>query len=566
MTSINRRQALFLGLGGLSAVALPVLHLNRARAQGAHDMHNMHGAAPAQSSISGGGKLPHPTLLQADKNGQIALNIAKSRHSFAPSHSAASAGINGDYFGPVIRLNTGSTARFTVANTMDEPTTLHWHGLMIPSDMDGGPHNVIKAGEVWKPEFEIAQPASFNWFHAHMHHDTARQVHMGIAGFLHVSDGGDRERGLPDTFGTDDLFLAFQDRRVIDGDHVYAPDMMDLMHGFRGQYLTVNGAIAPVATVPQGIVRLRLLNASNARNYHFRFKDGRMMHVIASDSGFLAKPVAVDVVTIAPGERYEVLVDFSNGMSADFTSLPDDGSGRTPPVQDAQNAEYLMRFDVSDGLKTDVKKLVAALEQPAEADAAKAVRTRSFLFDENMAGNMPMMRNRMMGGQAGTAGQMDHSQMGHGQMGAASQMRGMMPNTMNGAMDHGAHGAREAGETGPVFTAATSGITMAIAGKAFDMDRVDVEAKQGSTEIWKLKAVEMGHPFHIHGANFRILSKNGEKAPDYQGAWKDTVLVDGEAELLVHFKAQGKRSHPFMFHCHVLEHEDVGMMGQFVTL
>lgn len=564
MKIINRRHALMFGLGGLSAVALPALHLNRASAQGAHDMHNM---APAAAKSATGMKLPHPALLQPDNSGLIKLKIAKGRHSFQAGSSAASAGINGNYFGPVVRLQNKSHVRFAVENAMDEVTTLHWHGLMIPSDMDGGPHNVINPGATWQPEFDINQPASFNWFHPHTHMDTARQAHMGAAGLLHVSDGGDRERGLPDTFGSDDLFLAFQDRRVIDGDNVYAPDFMDLMHGFRGQYLTVNGAIAPIATVPQSIVRLRLLNASNSRNYHFHFSDGRMMHAIASDGGFLAKPVAVNILTIAPGERYEVLVDFSDGMATDFTSLPDDGSGRTPQLRDAQSLEHLMRFEVSDGLKADVMKLVSALEEPAAADPAKSVKTRSFIFDENMAGNMAMMRKKMMGGESSPMGQMDHSKMDHSQMGQMQMPQpSKMQEMMSGAMDHGEHSARTADQMGPSLTAATSGITMSIAGKPFDMSRVDVEAKLGSMEIWKLKAFEMGHPFHIHGANFRLLSKNGQAAPDYQKGWKDTVLVDGEAELLVHFKAEGKRSHPFMFHCHVLEHEDVGMMGQFVTV
>ncbi|MBX8782322.1 multicopper oxidase CueO [Ochrobactrum sp. GRS2] len=564
MKTLNRRQAMLFGLGGLSAAALPALHLNRASAQGAHDMHNM---AAAASAAPTGVKLPHPALLQPDNSGLVKLKIAKGRHSFQAGSSAASAGINGNYFGPVLRLQNKSHVRFAIENAMDEVTTLHWHGLMIPSDMDGGPHNVINAGAIWQPEFDINQPASFNWFHPHTHMETARQAHMGAAGMLHVSDGGDRERGLPDTFGTDDLFLVFQDRRVIDGDNVYAPDFMDLMHGFRGQYFTVNGAIAPVATVPQSIVRLRLLNASNSRNYHFHFSDGRMMHAIASDGGFLAKPAAVDILTIAPGERYEVLVDFSNGMAADFTSLPDDGSGRTPKLGDAQSLEHLMRFEVSDGLKADVMKLVSALEEPAAADPAKSVKTRSFVFDENMAGNMAMMRKKMMGGESSPMGQMDHSKMDHSQMGQMQMPQlSKMQEMMSGAMDHGEHSARTADQMGPSLTAATSGITMSIADKPFDMGRVDVEAKLGSMEIWKLKAVEMGHPFHIHGANFRVLSKNGQAAPDYQAGWKDTVLVDGEAELLVHFKAEGKRSHPFMFHCHVLEHEDVGMMGQFITV
>jgi blue copper oxidase len=107
---------------------------------------------------------------------------------------------------------------------------------------------------------------------------------------------------------------------------------------------------------------------------------------------------------------------------------------------------------------------------------------------------------------------------------------------------------------------------MAIAGEPFDMKRVDVEAKMGSWEIWELTTKEMAHPFHIHGASFRILTLNGKAPPAHQSGWKDTALIDGKAELLVHFDREAVPSHPFMFHCHVLEHEDVGMMGQFVTV
>lgn len=554
MTIFNRRQSLLLGLGGLSALAIPALHLNRANAQNTHDMHNMHSAS---ATSTGAVKLPHPTLLKPDNNGLITLKVAKGRHSFQTGTNAASAGINGSYFGPVVRLQNKSHVRFHVENAMDEDTTLHWHGLMIPSDMDGGPHNVVAAGGTWQPEFDVNQPASFNWFHSHLHSQTARQAHMGIAGLLHVSDGGDRERGLPDTFGVDDLFIALQDRRVIDGDEVYAPNFMDLMHGFRGQYLTVNGAIAPVATVPKGIVRLRLLNASNARNYHFHLTDSRMLHVIASDGGFIAKPVGVDVLTIAPGERYEVLVDFTNGMAADLVSLTDDGSGRTPKIRDAQNFEHLMRFVVSDGLPTDVKKVVTTLESPDKAERSQAVKTRSFIFDENMAGNMAMMQKTMMsGGMKMPMQNMDHSTMDHSKMSAEppAKMSAEPPAKMGSEPQ------------APVMSAATSGITMAIADQTFDMNRVDVEAKLGSMEVWKLKAQEMGHPFHIHGANFRILTKNGQAVGAHESGWKDVALIDNEAELLVHFKAEAKRSHPFMFHCHVLEHEDAGMMGQFVTI
>ena len=147
--------------------------------------------------------------------------------------------------GPVVRVRNGDTIPFRVDNRLDEETTLHWHGMLVPSHVDGGPHNTIKPGAVWSPEITIKQPASTNWFHPHPHGNTAPQVYSGLAGMMIVTDGGDRDRGLPETYGVDDLPIVLQDKRFNrDGDIVYQPDMMDMMHGFQGDTLVVNGAIA----------------------------------------------------------------------------------------------------------------------------------------------------------------------------------------------------------------------------------------------------------------------------------------------------------------------------------
>ena len=92
----------------------------------------------------------------------------------------------------------------------------------------------------------------------------------------------------------DDLPIVLQDKRFgRNGEVVYQPDMMDIMHGFQGDTLIVNGVVGPVASVPAGFVRLRLLNAANARNFDLRFTDRRPFFVIASDGGYLSQPVEV---------------------------------------------------------------------------------------------------------------------------------------------------------------------------------------------------------------------------------------------------------------------------------
>ena len=102
-----------------------------------------------------------------------------------------------------------------------------------------------------------------------------------------------------------------------------------------------------------------------------------------------------------------------------------------------------------------------------------------------------------------------------------------------------------------------------INGKAHDPSRIDVETRLGTTEIWQIVSVGMPHPFHIHGALFRVLTLDGAPPPPHLAGWKDVILVEDTAELLVSFTQPADREHPFMYHCHILEHEDAGMMGQY---
>ena len=119
-----------------------------------------------------------------------------------------------------------------------------------------------------------------------------------------VDDGSDARLGLPRTFGVDDVPLILQDRTFdSDGSIEYDSktlDALDIAYGARGDTVIVNGAVTPVAKVPPGVVRLRLLNAANAQNFELRFSDQRAFHVIASDGGFLSAPVAVQQLTISP--------------------------------------------------------------------------------------------------------------------------------------------------------------------------------------------------------------------------------------------------------------------------
>jgi blue copper oxidase len=102
-----------------------------------------------------------------------------------------------------------------------------------------------------------------------------------------------------------------------------------------------------------------------------------------------------------------------------------------------------------------------------------------------------------------------------------------------------------------------------INGQVHDPRRIDVETRLGTSEVWEIVSVGMPHPFHVHGAMFRVLTLDGKPPPEHLTGWKDVVLVEDKAELLVKFTKRATREYPFMYHCHILEHEDAGMMGQY---
>jgi FtsP/CotA-like multicopper oxidase with cupredoxin domain len=465
-----------------------------------------------------GPPLPLPELLDArSRNGAIDLIAAEGQRAFLPGRPTKTYGFSAPYLGPVVRLRSGDEVQFTVENRLDRDTTAHWHGVLVPAAVDGGPHVLIKPGAVWRPTLKIDQPETTAWYHPHPHGDTGRQVYMGLAGLMIIEDGTGERLGLPRSYGVDDLPIILQDRQIEqDGSLVYGSGGPTRMMGMRGDTLLVNGAIAPVAKPPRGLVRLRLLNAANARNFDLRFADGRTFHVIASDGGYLPAPVAMTSLVIAPSERFEILVDFSDGKAVVLETAPDDkmmrgmGGGMMGGMAESIGGP-LLRFEPGPALAGVTRTLPRTLVPLAAADPGRAIRRRSVSLDMGPS----MMRGQGAGG-----------------------------------------GMRMGGGMGP---------PLGINAQAYDMTRIDFAPKLGDTEIWEVTPNMMAHPFHVHGVIFRVLSIGGKAPAPHLAGGKDTILLDAPAELLMTFTQPAKRDFPFMFHCHILEHEDGGMMGQYVT-
>jgi blue copper oxidase len=455
--------------------------------------------------------LPIPTLIDAAKLGKaFNLKVMPGRHAFIEGKPTGTYGYSAPVLGPVIRVRRGDEVQVTVENALDTVTTVHWHGLLVPGYSDGGPQQLIQPGENWRPVLKINQPAATLWFHPHPHHDTARQIYMGLTGVIIVDDGSDARLNLPRTYGIDDFPVILQDRSFdADGSISYDNNdlnALDIAYGARGETIIVNGAIAPVAKVPAGLVRLRLLNAANAQNFDLRFNDRRTFHIIASDGGLLSAPVTVTQLMISPAERFEILVDFADGKPVALETGPDKEMGAFGRVAPDGSADYVavIRFEPTK-TKPLVKRVPNRLIEPATANAALAVRRRQFVLDSGLCAS------RQQAGQ--------HTDM-------------------------------------PAL--------IGINGRAFDPERIDVETKLGTTEIWEITSIGMAHPFHVHGALFRILSIEGQSPPAHVAGWKDTILVEDKAVLLVAFNQLATREHPFMYHCHILEHEDAGLMGQYI--
>ena len=425
-----------------------------------------------------------PVLLEPayDREGvaHYDLTIGKSRHDYGQAALTDTYSYNGmSVLGPTLRLRTGESVVISVTNELDEITTTHWHGADVPAEDDGGPHSLIEPGGTWVADFDVIQPAATLWYHPHAHGSTAEHVYRGAAGLIIIDDDNPDAAVLPATYGVDDIPVVIQDRDFTeDGQLDFAIDDGD--EGKLYGILTVNGTIDPYVEVPTGLVRLRLLNGSQARIYQLSV-EGANMTMIASDGGYLASPVELEQLVLAPGDRAEIIVNVGDESAA----LVDSTFGRVLELR--PNGEVSGAGPLPDKLAT--------IERIPESEI-----TVDRVF------HMHDMRNFWE------------------------------------------------------FDA-----TWAINGVQFDMSRIDFTARLGDTERWTLFSNDGQHVFHPHQVQFQILSINGEPPPPEESGWEDSVLVNSEREVVVavRFHSYAAEDMPYMFHCHILDHEDTGMMGQF---
>ncbi|WP_234096472.1 multicopper oxidase CueO [Citrobacter portucalensis] len=505
--------------------------------------------------------LPIPDLLTADASNRMQLVVQAGKSSFA-GKTATTWGYNGNLLGPAVKLNKGQSVTVDIHNQLAEETTLHWHGLEIPGEVDGGPQGIIPAGGKRSVTFTPDQRAATCWFHPHQHGKTGRQVAMGLAGLVLIEDEEIRKLMLPKQWGIDDVPVIIQDKQFsADGQVDYQLDIMTAAVGWFGDMLLTNGAIYPQHAAPRGWLRLRLLNGCNARSLNIAASDNRPLYVIASDGGLLAEPVKVTELPMLMGERFEVLVDVSDGKAFDLVTLPVSQMGMA--IAPFDKPHPVMR--VQPLLITASGTLPDSLTSMPSLPSLEGLTVRKLQL--SMDPMLDMMGMQMLmkkyGGQAMAGmdhgkmmGHMNNDNMGHGNMNHGNMNHGEMGNMQHGDMGNMKHGTFD-------FHNANR-----INGQAFDMNKPMFAAAKGQHERWVISGQGdmMLHPFHIHGTQFRILSENGKAPAAHRAGWKDTVRVEGGvSEVLVKFDHDAPKEHAYMAHCHLLEHEDTGMMLGFTV-
>ena len=458
-------------------------------------------------------------------------------------------GIPNSYLGPVIRVKTGTKLRVTMHNNLPQETVLHPHGLRVPQNCDGNPMNAVAPGKSSIYEFQVVNRAGPYWFHPHPMDYTPDQVYKGMAGAFYVWDD-DEEKAVPGaSTGANDIPVIIQDRNFDSRNQLlYQPNMM---WGFLGSRILVNGTLDARCALEPRSYRLRILNGSNARTYKLAWSNGMPLLVIGTDGGLLPAAVKRDYAVLAPGERLDVWADFSSlaGGTVTLKSLP---------------------FDA--GMMGMMGGMMGGSTSSGMGMMGGSTPGRG-MMNGSSTGGMGMGMMGMMGGGLAMGSALDILTVNVGKTTSASPVLGPFP-----ALPDHFDASNTANFNSPRPVVLSMGMMMSwlINGLQYDMTAVAEDEKvmvnQGTSwEISNLSPIP--HPLHLHNTQVQIIQRTPSPLASYAGVsagfvdsgCKDTVLVwPGEkVKIAMTF---GPETGMYMYHCHILEHEDMGMMRNVMVM
>jgi len=259
----------------------------------------------AQAARSGGTVTRYALHVPPFAAAQSVLTAAPGRVDLGGGRFSNALMYNGTLPGPTFVVPRGTPVAVTLRNQLTDPTTIHWHGLVVPTAADGQPQEAVAPGGSYLYSFTVNQRAALNFYHPHPHMMTGKQVYGGLAGAFVVRDDEEGALGLPG--GGYEVPLVVRDATFDSaGNLAYGGKAS----GFLGKVPVVNGTLSPYLAVDRGVYRFRVVNAATARIFRLTLSNGAPFTLIGNDGGLLAAPVTVTSVDMAPGERFDLLVDF----------------------------------------------------------------------------------------------------------------------------------------------------------------------------------------------------------------------------------------------------------------
>jgi bilirubin oxidase len=437
----------------------------------------------------------------------IPLEIKHDHVHFFSGNQTETMGINGPILAPTIILNKGQQVTMQVTNVLFDTTTIHWHGMHVAPENDGGPHTTIPPFSMWEPSFEVMDHAATYWYHPHLHHMTNMHVQMGIAGMIIVRDPEEAVLNLPRTYGIDDIPVIIQTKGFDSNNQIVVETALDTT-------VMINATAQ--------VVRMRILNGSSERVYNLGLSNNATFHMIGGDGGLLNSPVQLTRLKLAPGERAEILLNLT-GLNGQFIHLMSYGSELANGIYGAQQpgmgaGQSIPNYTLNplNGADFEVLEIQVIPQTTNPITTIPTSLIQNNLWSE---GNSNATKTLTFSPQT------------------------MGPTAINGPF--------------------------LINNTAFNMDIVNYSIPLNNIEVWTLQNnTPIAHPFHIHNVPFYILDINGATPPAELSGRKDVVLVpggQGTVRFITKFEDFANPDVPYMYHCHMLTHEDGGMMGQFIV-
>lgn len=421
-------------------------------------------------------KNPDPTILEFD------LQASITDMEIIPGTTTPVWAYNGSLPGPLIRARVGDRLIVHFTNNLPEATTIHWHGVRVPNNMDGAPgltQNPVEPGETFTYDFVLEDAGTF-WYHPHL--NSAAQVQRGLYGAIVVEDPS--EPAIPG----DELVLVLSDMGLNDDGSFQEADRggtFGVLFGREGDTILVNGKIAPTVKVRAGVQqRWRIVDAAITRYFPIALR-GHSWIRVGGDGGLMERPEELPRMVMAPGERIDVVFtpEGEPGSEGELAWLPVDRGWGT--AVGGRRVPYLK---------------VRTVDEPAVEPLPVPQQLRTIEPIDLTDAVEKIVELTIMGGD-------DPVQM------------------------------------------------MGINGEAHTHQ---LESQVGATEIWTIdNTSDFDHPFHLHGYFFQVLDDS--RIPE----WKDTVNVPDHTKLRIAVRFDD-RPGMWMLHCHILDHQEAGMMASLL--